>query len=292
MDGILAAFGSIDEHAHGVGGNGETDAQRSAVTRIDRGVDAQQLAVHRQQRAAGIAGIDGGVGLDEFVEFGNTFRAAAHGGDDAVGDGLPDAERIADRQHQIADLRLVAVLQFQHRQFLAPGIDAQHGNIGMLVMQDHLGGKFTAVAERDANFLGVVDHMVVGDDQPVAAHDHARAERVFHPRRHLAARHAAAEELLEEGIGHDGTHLFAHAAGGIDVHDGGRGGFDQRRKGIGEVGAGVRRFGVKRERKAQSKKKNPDFDFRHRNLQIVVIASPSIEGRGDPGLISPGLLRR
>ena len=45
----------------------EADADRAARRRDDGGVDADHLAVHVEQRAAGIAAVDGGVGLDEVV---------------------------------------------------------------------------------------------------------------------------------------------------------------------------------------------------------------------------------
>ena len=49
-------------------GNREADALRSAALRIDDTVDADQIAAGIDQRTAGIAGVDGGVGLDEVLE--------------------------------------------------------------------------------------------------------------------------------------------------------------------------------------------------------------------------------
>ena len=52
-----------------IAGNGETDADRSAVLARaeDAGVDADELAARVHQRAAGIAAVDRGVGLDEIL---------------------------------------------------------------------------------------------------------------------------------------------------------------------------------------------------------------------------------
>ena len=63
------------------------------------------LPVEVDQRAAGIAGIDGGVGLDEELVVGDADLRARHRRHDAVGHGLADAERIADGEHQVADLQ-------------------------------------------------------------------------------------------------------------------------------------------------------------------------------------------
>ncbi len=81
-------------------------------------------AGHIDQRAAGVAGVDGGVGLDELLEL--AWRDAVCGsavvdravlrGDDAGRDRLRQAERAADRQHPVADLRAVGVAELDRRQ--------------------------------------------------------------------------------------------------------------------------------------------------------------------------------
>ena len=82
---------------------------RAARARIDRRVDANEPAGHIDQRTAGIAGINRRVGLDEELIIADADLGARHRRDDAMGDGLADPERIADRQHQIADLQLVGI---------------------------------------------------------------------------------------------------------------------------------------------------------------------------------------
>ncbi len=62
IDQIIGdGFGGID-------GNREADARRCAARRKDRGIDAYDLAVSVDQRTAGIAAIDGGVGLNGFID--------------------------------------------------------------------------------------------------------------------------------------------------------------------------------------------------------------------------------
>ena len=78
----------------GVGRHGEADALVAGRLGVDGGVDADDFAVHVEQRAAGVAGIDGGVGLDEVLELAACSRldGAVLGGDDAGGDGLREGE--------------------------------------------------------------------------------------------------------------------------------------------------------------------------------------------------------
>ena len=47
--------------------DGEADADVAAAAAEDRGIDADHLAAEVEQRTAGVARIDGGVGLDEVV---------------------------------------------------------------------------------------------------------------------------------------------------------------------------------------------------------------------------------
>ena len=105
LDRGAAALRRGDHHLHHVGGNGEADALRAARAREDRGVDADEPPAEIDQRAARIAGIDGGVGLDEELVVGDADLGARHRRDDAVGDGLADREGIADGEHHVADLQ-------------------------------------------------------------------------------------------------------------------------------------------------------------------------------------------
>jgi len=59
-----------------------------------------------EERAAGVAGIDGGVGLYGFVDVGSVgLLHLADGADDAAGHGsVEDAEGIADGEDLLADL--------------------------------------------------------------------------------------------------------------------------------------------------------------------------------------------
>ena len=60
---------------HQIRRDGEADAGGAAGRRDDHAVDADELAVHVDQGAAGIARIDGGVGLDEILVLATGRRA-------------------------------------------------------------------------------------------------------------------------------------------------------------------------------------------------------------------------
>ncbi len=64
---LAARDGALDVELHEVGGNGEADAVGAAGAREDGRVDAHHLARHIDEGATGVAGIDGGVGLNEHL---------------------------------------------------------------------------------------------------------------------------------------------------------------------------------------------------------------------------------
>ena len=93
-----------DDRLHGVGRDREGDADRAAGRREDRGVDADHIAFDVEGRAAGIALVHRRVDLDEVV-IGAGADVAAARRHDAGGHGAAEAERIADREHPVADAR-------------------------------------------------------------------------------------------------------------------------------------------------------------------------------------------
>ena len=92
----------VIDRRHGVGRNGEADADRAAGRRDDGRVHADDLAVHIEQRTAGVAFVDGCIGLQEII-VGAGVDVALLGRDDADGDRAAEAERIADGHDPVAD---------------------------------------------------------------------------------------------------------------------------------------------------------------------------------------------
>ena len=79
----------------------------AAAAGRDLRVDADHAAGRVDQRAAGVAGVDRRVGLDDVLDREAVGRgdAALQGGDDAGGQRAVEAERVADRDRRVADLR-------------------------------------------------------------------------------------------------------------------------------------------------------------------------------------------
>src|SRR6202012_3298084 len=90
--------------------NGEADADAAARRREDHRVHADDLALDVEGRAAGVAAIDRRVDLDE-VRIRTISDIAADGRHDTGGDGVGETERIADRDHPIADAHLAVVAE-------------------------------------------------------------------------------------------------------------------------------------------------------------------------------------
>ena len=116
------------------------------------------------------------------------------------------AKWIADRQHDVADFSVVAVVKGERRQLLAACVDAQHRKIRALVGEKDLGLEFAAVSQSHGDLVRIGDDMVVGHDDAVASHDHTGTKCALHA--------VAAHEPAEEGVIGE---RIAHPTLGIDV---------------------------------------------------------------------------
>src|SRR4029079_4374396 len=154
----------------------KADADRTAGGRDDQRVDADDVAIEVEQRTAGIAAVDGGVGLDIAV-IRPRGDVAVLGRDDTGRHRAAEAERIADRDHPVAEAQLVGVAELYGDQRLRR-LDLQHGEVGLLVDANQVGLDLGAVVEDDVDLVGVRDDVVVGDDDASGVDDEAGAERV------------------------------------------------------------------------------------------------------------------
>ena len=129
------------------------------------------LGVH--QRAAAVAGVDRGVGLEEVL----VHVALGHpvlGADDALGHGLADAEGIAHGEHHVADGDFAAVGERQRGQVIR--LDLDERDIRLRVGADEFGDQVPSVGQRDADLGGVLDDVIVCEDVAFRGNDHAGAE--------------------------------------------------------------------------------------------------------------------
>ncbi len=160
-------------------GTGETDVLGRTE---DGGVDPDDLAVGVEQRPAGVAEVDRGVGLDVVLEaprgrVGGQARAVL-GGDDAHRDGLVEVERIADGHDPLADADAIRVAQRQRRQALLD-IDLQKGEIRRRILPDEPGGVLFLVVDPDLDLVGALDDVVIRHDVAVFRDDEAGASLDF-----------------------------------------------------------------------------------------------------------------
>ena len=131
------------------------------------------------ERAARVAGVDGRIGLDEVLVALDAERVAAGGADDAHRDGLADAERIADGEHDVADLGLARVAERENGKVARRSILITAMSVCGSVPID-LGGELAAVGQRDLHRGRAFNDVIVRQDVAVRADDDARAETRTH----------------------------------------------------------------------------------------------------------------
>ena len=223
-----AHFAVLDQlvhyvHRH-VGGDGEADAHIAAGGGENGGVDADQLAVEIDQRAAGVARVNGGVGLNEVLVALDAQAGAAQRRHDAGGHRLPEAEGVADGDHEITDLEAGGIGDADLRQVLG-AFQFQHRQVHFLVQAHQFRGQLTAVDQGHFDVVGVARHMGVGehvalvgvDDHAGAGGHRAAAGRLI---RHVEK--AAEERVLHQRVlgcphpGFDGD--IDHRRGGLFHH--------------------------------------------------------------------------
>ncbi len=114
----VAVHENLFHHAaYQIDGNCEADALGSSVGSIEHGrIDADQIAMRIDERAAGVAEIDGGVGLDEVLECRQTQLAASRRAHDSLSHRLAQAVGISDGQHDIADPQGIGAAERHDRQ--------------------------------------------------------------------------------------------------------------------------------------------------------------------------------
>lgn len=183
-----------------VGGDGEAVARIVAVGRGNGGDDADEAGVGIHQRAARVAWIDGGIGLDERLDGAlhtavvvDDAHVSGFGTDDAGGDCGGEVEGVADGHHGLSDTRAVAIAEGDGGE--AGGLDFDDGEVGGRVVAYETGGQDAFVVEGNADAFGILDDVVVGDDIAVGRDDDARAVGAV-----FFALHALVDDESEEGL--------------------------------------------------------------------------------------------
>ena len=152
---------------------------RCSVGLQDRGDDADHLAVHRDQRAARVARVGGGVELDQVGQHALALgraELALQAGDDAGRHRRADAEREADRDHLVAGRR--SPVRAHRRGDRSSGMRRARSTARSFsgCGADHGGVGLEAVGEGDLDALGAAHDVQVGQDGAVVDDDDAGAD--------------------------------------------------------------------------------------------------------------------
>ena len=127
------------------------------------------------QWPAGIARVQRRVGLDHAVDQPARTGAqrAAEGADHARSDRALKAERVADRDHQLADPQPPRIAEPGKGRRLA--VEPQYREIGVGIVADQAGREAAAVGKRGLDLARAADYVAVGQHIGVGGEDHARA---------------------------------------------------------------------------------------------------------------------
>src|SRR5438270_689321 len=149
---------------HAVGRHREPNSiGRSLKLWIDgrRGRYSDQFPSQINQCASTIARVDRGIGLHGI---GNAPHRAVERTDDAIGHGLCNAERIANRQHLLPDAQLRGNAERRYRQARFRRRYLYHGQIIWGISAYDSAWKGLASIEHDLYALCSLHHMVIGND--------------------------------------------------------------------------------------------------------------------------------
>ncbi|MNV01074.1 hypothetical protein D3C71_912620 [compost metagenome] len=142
--------------------HGESDTDRTAARRNDRRIDADHLALHVEERTAGIALVDGRIRLDEIVIGAGIDITPARGNNtDRQRSAKP--EGIADGHHPVADAHAARITELDglQRRFR---LHLQDGKIGFRIGANQRRLELRTVRENHLDGVGTLDDVVVGDD--------------------------------------------------------------------------------------------------------------------------------
>ena len=165
-----------------VNGNSKAHARAGARITLDERVDTHQLAVVVDERAAGVARVDGGIGLNHVGIDGVTVgrahgRGAIQRRDDTGGDRLLVAKRRADRHDPLAHVELGGVADLDRRELRGVGVlELDDGQVARGIVAHELGLVGGAVVHGNHVLVIAIDHVVVGKDVALGIEHHARTD--------------------------------------------------------------------------------------------------------------------
>ncbi len=137
------------------------------------------------------------------------------GGNDPHGDGLADAEGVADGQDDVTNLEALGLGEGDDRQRVR-GRNLQHREVRLGITPDEFGGKFSSVVESNFDFVGGLDDVIIRQDVSLGADDDARPK----PGRLTlnAGARTVAKKMAKKGIVLKGVARPRDILAGKDVH--------------------------------------------------------------------------
>ena len=159
-------------------GNGKADALGGVN---DGRVHADHQPLRIEQRAAAVARVEGGVGLDHVVDQvpGDAAQGAAQRADDAGGDGGIETEGAADGHDQLADPQAG---RFAELGVGEPGVfGLDDGDVGPGVGPDDVAIDFAAVVQANTQPARAADDVVIGEEKSVGSDQKAGARSAISP---------------------------------------------------------------------------------------------------------------
>ena len=177
---LAAGHDLLYDAEHRVDRDGEADVVHAGLA-AGAGVlgigDAHDLAVVIEEGAAGVAGVDSAVGLNELhAQIARERDLTVQRTDDSSCQGEGQlAERVADRQNVLAHDQLVRVAEDDGGEALR--LDLQHRDIVACIIADECRIIAAAIIGRHGDAVGILHHMVVREDVAVLGDDKAGAGR-------------------------------------------------------------------------------------------------------------------
>ncbi len=139
------------------------------------------MAARIDQRAAGIAGVQGGVGLNDILDQAARVRAQrpAQCADHARCYGRLKSIRIANGNRHLARPQLLRISQRDGLQ--SSGIDSNNGEIGGRIIANRVSRCAPSIRETDFDSGGIVHHVAVRENQAIGRKDEAGATAASFP---------------------------------------------------------------------------------------------------------------
>ena len=164
-EAAVAHEGGDDSAGRGVHRHGQAQADTG-----DRRVHAHQPPLAVDEGAARVAGVEGGVGLDDVLHDaaggpGPGGEGATEGADHAGGDGAGQAHGVADGDHKLADAQHGGVPELGRQQVRALG--PHDGEVGKGVAAHDLDVELAPVGEGGDAALGALDHVGRSNEKAV-----------------------------------------------------------------------------------------------------------------------------